>query len=197
MVNISGPGSDSVSLCTRIRNCDASAEAEFVTLFQRRIRVFLGCRTRDRELAEEVAQDILFSVICALREGRLRDPEILPSFVYGVARNRLNDHLRKRAREKLEPMPEGLDVIAPAIDHEAQQRYASVEREIEKMDAEDRKILAMTLVDGLKPGEIAIAMKLSNDVVRQRKSRALKRLTERFRSGSQNPRGLRLIHRDS
>ena len=40
----------------------------------------------------------------------------------------------------------------------------------------DREVLQLTLVDGLHPREIAQRLSLSSDTVRQRKTRALKRL---------------------
>ena len=193
----SGPDLEPGLLCARIREGDRDAESEFVVRFQRRIRVFLAGRTRDRQLAEEVNQDVMMALLCALRDGRVREPEMLSSFVYGVARNHLNDHLRKRAREKVGSLPEGLDVPAPPVDHEEQQRYQTAEREIAKLDQDDRTILTMTLVDGLKPGEIASSLRLTSEVVRQRKSRALKKLANRLGFGSQTNDSLRLVPRDS
>jgi RNA polymerase sigma factor (sigma-70 family) len=184
--NYPRPALDPVAICTRISSGDSGAEAEFVTHFQRRIRVFLAGRTKDRQLAEEVCQDIMIALLCALREGRVREPEMLSSFVYGVARNRLNDYFRKQTREKLDPFPEGFDVAAPTVDHEEQQRYRTAEREIERLDRDDRTILSMTLVEGLKPGEIGASLRLTSEVVRQRKSRALKKLANRLGFGSQS-----------
>jgi RNA polymerase sigma factor (sigma-70 family) len=86
-----------------------------------------------------------------------------------------------------------MDFAAPQVDHEAQQRYQTVEREIAKLDRDDRAILSMTLVDGLKPGEIAETLRLTSEVVRQRKSRALKKLVARLGFGSQNNDSQRLI----
>ncbi len=180
MLNYSGQSLDPVSLCARIGSGDREAETEFFNHFEKRVRAFLGGRTKDRQLAEEVFQDIMIALLCALREGRVREPEMLTSYVYGVARNQLMDHLRRRAREKLDALPEGQDFAAPQVDHEEQQRYQTVEREIAKLDRDDRKILSLTLVEGMKPGEIAATMRLSSEVVRQRKSRALKRLVERL-----------------
>jgi RNA polymerase sigma factor (sigma-70 family) len=194
--NYSGPGLDPVSICARIREGDGEAETEFFLYFQRRVRAFLGGRTKDRQLAEEVFQEIMMALLCALREGRVRDPEMLTSFVYGVARNQLLEHLRRRAREKLDALPEGMDFAVPAVDHEEQQRYQTAEREISKLDHDDRRILSMTLVDGLKPGEIAATMRLSSEVVRQRKSRALKRLVAKLGFGSRSEDSLRLVPRD-
>jgi len=193
VVNYPGPALDPVSLCTRIHNGDRAAETEFFIYFQRRVRAFLGGRTKDRQLAEEVFQEIMMALLCSLREGRVREPEMLTSYVYGVARNQLLEHLRRRARERLDSLPEGVDFPAPQVDHEEQQRYRTVEREIAKLDRDDRKILSMTLVEGLKPGEIAETLRLTSEVVRQRKSRALKKLVARLGFGSQSHRSLRLI----
>jgi DNA-directed RNA polymerase specialized sigma24 family protein len=49
----------------------------------------------------------------------------------------------------------------------------------------DRKILQMTLVDGLKPGVIASRLNLNPDVVRQRKLRAIRRVTGLLKRQSQ------------
>jgi DNA-directed RNA polymerase specialized sigma24 family protein len=46
----------------------------------------------------------------------------------------------------------------------------------------DRQILRLTLVDGCKPGEIAQNLKLHPDVVRARKSRALKKIRQAITS---------------
>jgi hypothetical protein len=43
----------------------------------------------------------------------------------------------------------------------------------------------MTLVDGLKPGVIAVRLRLSSDVVRQRKVRATRRVMEFVQRKSQ------------
>ncbi len=42
----------------------------------------------------------------------------------------------------------------------------------------DRQVLLLTLVEGLKPGQIAMKIGVSADVARTRKSRALKRILE-------------------
>ena len=46
----------------------------------------------------------------------------------------------------------------------------------------DRRVLLLTLVDGLRSGEIAERLGLRADVVRARKARAIKRLTERVKT---------------
>ena len=56
---------------------------------------------------------------------------------------------------------------------------------ISSLEPVDRTIQKMTLVDGHKPGVIAERLGLSSDVVRQRKLRAIRRVTELVRGESQ------------
>ena len=176
------PAPELARIAERIRDGDASAEEELVRQFSDRVRVFVSMRTRDRELARDLGQEIMMHVLTALRRGQLREPERLGGFVYGVARNVLNSHRREGRLEQSEPL--GADVAAPipdpADEFEAVERQALVRRALGRLNQADRSILLMTLVDGLKPGEIAYRLGLTAEVVRARKSRALRRVVERI-----------------
>ena len=54
-------------------------------------------------------------------------------------------------------------------------------RALAVLDSTDRKILLLTLIEGLKPGEIGARLGLTSEVVRTRKSRALKKAAERVK----------------
>jgi RNA polymerase sigma-70 factor (ECF subfamily) len=153
-----------------------------VAEFSDRVRVFVGMRTHDRELARDLGQEIMMSVLTALRRGQLREPERLAAFVYGPARNVVNNHLRTGGQERTDPLPPEIAAVAPgpAEAFETSQRQALVSRALARLNRADRGILLMTLVDGLKPGEIAYQLGLTAEVVRARKSRALKRVVERI-----------------
>ena len=58
---------------------------------------------------------------------------------------------------------------------------ALVRRALGILDPTDRRILLMTLVEGLKPGEIGVRLGLTSEVVRARKSRALKKTIDRVK----------------
>jgi RNA polymerase sigma factor (sigma-70 family) len=66
------------------------------------------------------------------------------------------------------------------------ERRQQVRDALKRLARDDRRILLFTLVDGLKPGEIAPRLGLTDEVVRARKSRALKRVIEFVRGGSQS-----------
>jgi RNA polymerase sigma-70 factor (ECF subfamily) len=170
------------NLAERIRAGDTAAETELVHRFSRRIFVMAVVRIHDRETANELVQDVLVAVIGALRKGQLLDPEKLAAFVHGTARNLINNRLRAGSQHpQMEPLPENLVQASHAEQVEQAERSRMVLQALEHLSHEDRRILWMTLVEGHKPGEISTALGLKPDVVRTRKVRALRKVTELIR----------------
>jgi RNA polymerase sigma-70 factor (ECF subfamily) len=165
------------TLAERIRRGDSSAETELVHEFTRRIFVMAVVRTHDREAARDLVQDVLVAVITALRNGQLQDADKLPGFVHGTARNLINNHLRHESqRPRTESLPENLAQGALANELEDSERVRLVHEALERLGPSDRRIVCMSLVEGRKPGEIAGALGLTAEVVRMRKSRAVKKV---------------------
>ena len=163
----------------------AEGEDELVRRFHERVFLIACVRTGDREAARDLAQETMLAVIRNLRDGRLLDSEKLPAYVCGTARNLISNHLRtRRRRPEGGPAPE--DVPAPdcQVEFEQSERMFLARRAIASLQPADRLILLLTLVDGLKPGEIADRLGLSPEVVRKRKSRALERAREVLGMGS-------------
>lgn len=84
------------AIAERMERGERAAESEFVELYRRRVTALVMGRLHDTVAAEDLTQEILMAVLIAVRNGRLSDPEKLPSFVRGVARNICNKHLRDR-----------------------------------------------------------------------------------------------------
>jgi len=167
------------SLAERIRLGDPAAETELVHQFRQRVFVMGVVRTRDREAARDLTQDVLLAVITALRKGQLIDQEKLAAFVHGTARNVINNHLRSQAQQpQVEPLRDDLAQIDCARELEEGERVHLVQEALEGMSQKDREILQMTLVDGKKPGEIAAVLGLTSEVVRTRKMRASRRIAQ-------------------
>jgi RNA polymerase sigma factor (sigma-70 family) len=170
-------GEELANLATRVQRGDPSAEEFLVDLFYERVRLVALFRTGNAEAARELAQDVLMAVVTALRNGGVRDAARLTAFVYGTARNHVNSYFRTGTRR---PEEDALTLdypAAPAPDPvESAERTARVREALATLQSSDRKILLLTLVDGLKPGEIARRLGLSDEVVRARKSRAIKKV---------------------
>jgi RNA polymerase sigma-70 factor (ECF subfamily) len=174
------------ALAVRIQAREAAAEEEFVAMFQRRIRGFAMANAGDSALADELSQDVLWAVIRSLRDGKVQQPAQLPAFVWGTARNLLNDRLRTRSREKLTPLTDDMEMSRPAVEQEEFERQRAAHQAIGTLEPHERGVLLLSLVDGLQADDIAAKIGITPDAVRQRKSRALRKLAELLGTRSQS-----------
>jgi RNA polymerase sigma-70 factor, ECF subfamily len=183
---------DLPELVRRIASGDSSAEHSLIEHFAPRVRAMTMARTRDVDLARDLTQESLIAILVAARKGQIRDLARVAAFVCGVARNIVNNHRRRTVKLQESPLDDellqaGVPGLIAETDHEELDRQRQMARALSTLGPSDREVLLLTLVDGLKPGEIAEKTGLSPDVVRTRKSRALKRVLEAIGSQSQNP----------
>jgi RNA polymerase sigma factor (sigma-70 family) len=168
---------DPAVLVCRAQAGDTAAEEALVLLYQGRLTLFMRRRVGDPEAARELANDVLMAMVRAVRERRLQDVDKLSSFVRGIARNLANSHLRaKVGRPVLEPLTAEHAVTDPIEGLEREERILHARAAVDQLGFTEREILRLTLEEGLKPGQIARSLGLSPEVVRSRKSRALRKL---------------------
>jgi RNA polymerase sigma factor (sigma-70 family) len=172
-------GDEQGLLVERVRANQPVAEEELARLFQPRLFALLLCRTRDREAARDLTAETLLEVIRTLRAGTVCDADKLAAFIQKTARNLANEYLRSlatlRKREYiLSPVAmDRMSEITSPLDAIAENRQRLVSQAIETLEAVDRSILIMALVEGRRPGEIGERLGLNPQVVRQRKSQAV------------------------
>jgi len=181
---------DLAALVTRVATGDPLAEGELVAHFAPRVRAMALARTRDHDLAKDLTQETLLAVLQACRKGQVRDHDRVVGFVCGVARNVINNFKRRNLKRPESPLDdESMAIAAPqGIDVDGPERRRLVARALSALSPTDRQVLLLTLVEGLKPGQIAQKLGLTADVARTRKSRAVKRILEALGEQSQNAR---------
>ena len=148
--------------------------------FFERLQLFAARRLRDPGVAEEVAQETLRRAVEALRNGRIRNLDALPAFLFETARNICLHRLRATGREaralgRLEvpasdPAASPLDALITA------QEIASVRKALEELPDDDRRLLVWSYHEGLDATEIGRRLDLTPGAVRVRRHRALGRL---------------------
>lgn len=180
-------------LAGRIRLGDRRSEDELVARYGGRVLAMSIARTLDREASREIADDVMMAVVTALRRGAVRDTARLGAFVHGTALNVINNYLRRVGRgprlvalDETWPGPEDEDHGGDDID------IAHIRRCLERLSVTDRDVLTLSLVEGLKPGEIAARSGRSPEVTRQQKSRALLRLRHLLCEPARDPAPSRL-----
>ena len=185
MVDVPQRSAAGAGLTERILAGDSSAEDQLVLEFGSRIHAFALARVHNSDVAQDLVHDTLIAVLQALRTGQLNESEKLAAYVLGTARNIVNSYLRRPKPSQLEMENLGAPETAwPDWQAAQAQRYSQVQRALKHLPETDQQILALTLSAGLKSGEIAVRLGLTSEVVRQRKSRAIKKIRDRIRSMS-------------
>jgi RNA polymerase sigma-70 factor (ECF subfamily) len=100
------------SLVSRIIAGDADAEAELVALFKDRIVHIILRITNNILLVEDFSQDTFLIVLRKIRNGDVKKPESLGSFVASVARNHAIEQIRGIKR----PVSEDLELAEQVPD---------------------------------------------------------------------------------
>lgn len=172
------PGAE---LARRVMAGDTNAEAELVNRYRRGLLVTATVRTRDREVAQDLAQEILMAVLKALRNERLQDPQKLTAFVYGTARNLINNYLKSRTRHPESDL-ESVDEPSadPVEEFESADRQRVVQRELAKFSPIDQQILLLSLVDGHSLLEVAERLSMTHEAVRARRSRMVRKIAKKL-----------------
>jgi RNA polymerase sigma-70 factor (ECF subfamily) len=141
-----------------------------------RIRLYGLKHLRDEAAAADLMQDVLVMVLTKLREGAVREPSQVVSFVLGTARRTVIDWRRggRRRGRILEAFP--LDLL-PADEEPAEpidtQRLSQC---LGALPERERAVLVMTFYDDRPADAVAQELGLSAGNVRVIRHRGLERL---------------------
>ena len=179
----SGEPSRWEELARCIQQGNLTAEEELVRFFYRRVLVMATARLRDPEAARDIAQETLLAVLQALRNGKLREAARLPAFVLGTARNLVNNYLRAQSRRPNSVLLERAEATSATFPAavEQEERSVVVRAAVQRLKPLERKILLLTLNEGMNPREIGPLVGLKPENVRTRKSRAVKSIIREIR----------------
>lgn len=153
-----------------------------------RLRVFAVRRLHDVAAAEDAAQETLRRVLEALRQGRVRDLQALPAYVFETARHvclHITRDLHRRAVAHAQfadlasslavGRPDALDVLI------ADERRRLVLEALVKLDAADRELVELSYGTSLSAEEIAKRLGLTANNVRVRRHRILRKISMHLR----------------
>jgi RNA polymerase sigma-70 factor (ECF subfamily) len=171
---------DDAALARRIIACaparDAAAEAEICRRLGPRIRLYGLKHLRNEAAAKDLAQDVLIMMLEKLREGAIREPERLASFVLGAARQMVVDGRRNVVRRVriLEAFP--IDLVPSAEEAPEPLDTARLGDCLGALPERERTVLVMTFYDDRPADAVASELGLSAGNVRVIRHRGLERL---------------------
>jgi RNA polymerase sigma factor (sigma-70 family) len=167
-------------LVSNVEQGDKLAEGALYEKYSSRVYFLALGELHSREDAEDVRAETFLRVLQALRQGQLRKPDSLPSYIVGIALNVIREFTRKKSAT--EPL-DGRDLEAAGersaesvfLDQETRLAVADVAK---RLKPRDREFLRMFYYEELPREEIARVLGVSEERVRLIKSRALKRFRE-------------------
>lgn len=152
------------------------AEAELYRLLAPRARRYGLRHLRDAHAAADLMQQVMAMTIERLRDGRLREPQRVLSFVLGACRLTVMDQRRsERRREELlkryaDAVPAADFRVAPRLDH---QRVADC---LERLPERERSVLVMTFYDEQSSDAVGRQLGMSAGNVRVIRHRGVDKL---------------------
>ena len=157
---------------------DLAAEAELFRLMAPRIRLYGLRHLRDQHAADDLVQQVLIVTIEALRAGRLRESEKLPSFVLGTCRMTVLD-LRRNAQRKQRLLEQyGLESLMPP---EAPMPLLDRERLaqcVQRLKERERSVVVLSFYDEETSADVARFLSVSEANVRVIRHRAIHQLRD-------------------
>ena len=156
---------------------EPDAEADLYRRLFPRARLLALRVLRNEAEAEDIAQHVMIHTLEALREGRVRDPEQVASYVLSTCRVTCRDTQRTRVRraELLERWPH-LPLDPPEPEVSASREHLG--RCLEELTPRDRTVVVLTYYADRTSTEIARELEMSEGNVRVARHRAVSRLAQ-------------------
>jgi len=137
---------------------------------------FCYLKVSNRELAQDLSQEVFTRFWQALREGTVMRSE--RALLYTMARNLVIDWYRKKKESSLDVLTEqGIEFGGEnAEDVTREAEMAEALRMVGQLDEASREVLILRFVDGLSPKDIALLSGESANAVSVRLNRAMKKM---------------------
>jgi RNA polymerase sigma-70 factor (ECF subfamily) len=160
---------------------------QFVAFYDRHapgLLAFFGRRTYDAQVAADLTAETFAQAFAARRRFRNPGPGSATAWLYTIARRQLNRFVRRQrveslwrerlGMERLAVAPDALERAEELIDLEKVRDH--VVAALDALKGELREAVVLRVVDGMSYTQAALLTGCSEDLMRQRVSRGLKRL---------------------
>jgi RNA polymerase sigma-70 factor (ECF subfamily) len=162
------------------------AFAELVRTYQSKVFSMALSFTRNREAADDLAQEVFLKAYLALPKFRFKSE--FGTWLYRISANHIKDYLRKRGRvrevslDEVRELPSADDEQAVLIEEEkeAEARKKLVRKVVESLPEKYRMIITLRDIQGLAYERISEILNLSPGTVDSRLFRARRILRKKL-----------------
>jgi RNA polymerase sigma-70 factor, ECF subfamily len=169
-------------LAAEARDGNRFAFQQLVTQLEPRVFRMIFYRTRSREDAEDICQDVFLQAYRSLK--KLKEPERFASWLFRIAVNRVNDHHRRQKFRSLFSVlhdTDGESEADPPAERESDTMDAIVRKEfwqkvetmLTRLSKMEKEVFLLRFLDDLGLKEIAEVLHKSESTVKTHLYRAL------------------------
>lgn len=152
------------------------AEAELCRRFAPRIRMYGLRHLSHAAEADDLVQRVCSLMVVKLRNGEVREPDRIASFVLGMARMQARTS-RRRGRLETSSEPRDIDLVAAeGIEAPRPLDSASLARCLQTLGERERSVVLLSFYDERDASEVATALAITPGNVRVIRHRAIGRL---------------------
>jgi RNA polymerase sigma-70 factor (ECF subfamily) len=187
---------DFPALLGRARALDRDALGTLYDRYLPAVYRFVLARVGDPHLAEDLTADTFMAMVESIERARADDELSFAAWLFGVARNKVAEHLRRRAtRGRLAPEVE-MDATEPLALAEAddplgvviaRERWAAVAAALRELTDEQRDVVLYRCMLGYDTDEVARLLGRQPGAVRALQFRALSALARRLSASGTDP----------
>ena len=163
-------------LVEKIKNGDNHAGNQFVEKYYSLIYQYCFLHIRDKECAEDMAQETFVRFFGVLMSGA--DIRKTKSYLYSIAGNIIKNYYKKKKEILLDQLPDieedNLTEIEMRLD---------IERALDQLPEEIKETAILFFFQGLKQKEISDSLNIKLSLVKYRVSKAKELLSEQLEEG--------------
>ena len=144
------------------------------------LKVLLLRMTRDPDLAKDLTQDVMESVLLAIRARRVHSVQALPAYIHACARNLVFANARRAHRTVLDNSADIIESDATPLDHYEKSELAALAQKVlaELPTDRDRGLIKGFYIDGQSKQALMQTWQLDRDHFDKVLSRARSRMRE-------------------
>ena len=159
---------------TSLRRLDPQGISAVFDHYYPEVFRFVRYRLDDEHAAEDIASEVFVRLLEAVKTGR--GPQTnLKAWLIGTASHITTDHLRKKYRHLVTPLPETFADVnpGPAPGYEDRERERHLKRAISELTEDQQNVLALRFSQAYSLEETASLMRKNVNAIKQLQVRAL------------------------
>lgn len=164
----------------KLRQLDPLALTQVYNRFHTPLFKYISFRVDNVQLAEDLTSDVFSALIETLKKDK--PPLKMEAWLFGVARNLLKTHYRKKSRWKFSFLTEVLVDSAESLDTQLTDKMnvSQLQKQLHTLNEQQQHVLGLRFGYGMSIKEVAKQMGKSEGAVKMLQARALASLSKRW-----------------